>query len=60
MKATLTFTIPEEEDTFAVCVNSGKFFSALKEINEVLKRYPEDTFLQEIRNLIPHEIHEIE
>ena len=67
MKATLSFTIPEEEDAFAVCVNSGKFYSALNTINELIRnklKYDEmsketETVLNEIRNLIPHEIHEI-
>jgi len=59
LKAILEFNLPDDEDAFAVCVTSGTFFSALKEIDKVLKQYPEDSFLQELRSLIPHEVHEI-
>lgn len=67
MKATLEFNLPEDHDTYDVCVNSGKFYSALNTINELIRnklKYDEmsketETVLNEIRNLIPHEIHEI-
>ena len=67
MKAILEFNLPDEQDTYTVCVNSGKFFSALHEIDGHLRDKikhgdcPKEIqdMLQEIRNMIPSEIHEI-
>ena len=67
MKAILEFNLPEDHDTYDVCVNSGKFFSALHDIDGLIRnklKYDKmsketETVLNEIRNLIPHEIHEI-
>lgn len=67
MKAILVFNLPSENDTYSVCVHSGKFFSALHEIDGILRNkikhgnYSEEIqdMLQEIRNLIPNEVHDI-
>lgn len=67
MKAILEFNLPDEQDTYTVCVESGKFFSALcnieREIDKLLNsgriKKPTKAVLEEIRNLIPFEIHKI-
>jgi hypothetical protein len=67
MKAILEFNLPEDHDTYDVCVNSGKFFSALHDIDGHIRnklKYDKldkktRLILEEIRSMIPHEIHEI-
>lgn len=67
MKAILVFNLPKEQDTYDVCVNSGTFFSALYDIDNLIRHklkhgnHSEEInkILQEIRDLVPERIHDI-
>jgi hypothetical protein len=66
MKAILEFNLPEDEPEFLACTNSGNFHCALlkieREIDILLNMGRTDAeakILEQLRNLIPHEIHEI-
>ncbi|TXI99673.1 MAG: hypothetical protein E6Q35_02310 [Chryseobacterium cucumeris] len=66
MKAILEFCLPEEEPEFAACTYAGKWHSALcsieREIDLLLngeRTEAEAKMLENLRNLIPFEIHDI-
>ena len=66
MKAILEFNLPDEEPEFLACTNSGNFHSALlkieREIDNLLNMERTDSeakILERLRELIPHEVHEI-
>lgn len=54
MKAKLEFTLPEERNEFALACNGGKYFSALFQFKEALRKlikYDEDLDNKTLNNV---------
>jgi len=66
MKATIEFNLPEEADEYQLANNGRVFWSALwdikQQIRSILKYGTEkelDKVLEDLRDLIPHQVEEI-